>query len=289
VLNMIIKLENCPICKENKWHDLDYLRSHKYWYDLDLREEGEAVGFKICKECGFCTYDYVNDKRLETSYNQARPVMTANHIITCNRKNEYHRAFLKDVEIEGPFLDVGCAQGSFLNDLRENRAYEKVTKIEDCDTYYGTEWSKAFANYGRHEYGIQITQEIDIRYIYNFVSYYHVLEHIQHPDKELERIKTVMRDDALLYISVPLWFDVLEEWSGSFLRDWENYLHLNHVNVFSKQSFHNLLNNAGFEIIKEDEALYGYTVLCKRGEKKDIVKEDYKIQQQILEANKKAI
>ena len=279
----MIKLENCPICVGKDWTDLDYLRNKKTWYDKDMREEDEPVGFKICNDCGFITYDYVETGKLNSFYDNQRTMMSPNNIITCNRKNEYHKAFLQDIiKSEWKCLDVGCAQGSFL-DLLHN--YYKVP----LSNLYGTEWSEGFRLFGKHEYNLNITKEIDQSLKYDFISYYHVLEHIQFPDEEMELIGRLLKDDGYLYISVPTFLDILEESSGGIASDLENLYHLNHVNVFTEQSFHNLLNKFGWKVLKIDKKLYGHTVLCQKAEKQDIKKGKYLEYIDILEKQKKAI
>lgn len=271
----MIQNRKCSICKSEDWSNLDYLRNQEVWYNNDLREKNEPVGFKICKKCGFVTYDYVENERLSKHYDRERPVMSANNIVTCNRKNQYHLKFLSDTMYDiinqsgknAKILDIGCAQGSFLNMLRNVYGFEKVL---------GTEWSEAFSNFGRYEYGLDISRDIDESLKYDFISYYHVLEHIQYPDEELKKIHNLLDDDGFLYIAVPLYLDILEESSGSFTVDFENLYHLNHVNVFSKQALKNILYSNGFEIIKEDDKMYGYTVLCKKSDIKDITVEEYK-------------
>ena len=267
----MIELKTCPICNSSAWKNLDYLRDHQYWYDKDLRDIDEPVGMKICLECGFVTYDYIELDKLQAHYDRERPVMNAGNITTCNRKNQYHKAFIGDIlaklDESANILDVGCAQGSFLNMLKSEYGFMNVS---------GTEWSKAFANFGKYEYGLNITQEIDLAKKYDLISYYHVLEHVQWPDKELSKIRDILTDDGYLYIAVPLYLEQLEESSGSLTTDFENLYHLNHVNVFSKQALKNLLLKFGFSIIKENDTLYGYAVLCKNGlfQNLEFIKED---------------
>jgi tetratricopeptide (TPR) repeat protein len=254
----MIKLEECPICKKTDFESLDSLRDHKYWYLKDMRDETEPVGFKICKNCAFVTYDYVEPDRLESHYDRERPVMSFNNIITGNRKNEYHREFLRDITLitDWKYLDVGCANGSFLDFLA--REYSIPRK-----NLYGTEHSKAFGNFAKYEYGLNISRHVE-NIKYNFISYYHVLEHIQWPDIALTTSRELLTDDGYLYISVPVFFEDFEEASGSILADFENLYHLNHVNVFTKKSLKNLLSVCGFDIIKENDTYYAYTVLCKK-------------------------
>lgn len=293
----------CPICDKNIWKYLDYLRDREYWIDKDILDIDENVNFKICKNCGFVTYDYVSDEVLAERYNNERPVMTPQNIITCNRKNEYHKKFLNIEEnsiegIEDPYcLDVGCAQGGFLGMLKDH----------GIKRLYGVEFNKAFAAWGRNEYGLRIDSEIGKdengrEYVqavkelrieplqYDFISYYHVLEHMQHPDKELKKIKKLLKDDGFLYLSIPHWFTELEEKGGSLCNDFENYYHLNHVNVFTINSFKNLLYRTGFKIVREDHKMYGYTVLCQKTDKvTGIVTEDYNLIEYYLQIQKQAI
>ena len=91
----MIQNRKCSICKSEDWSNLDYLRNQEVWYNNDLREKNEPVGFKICKKCGFVTYDYVENERLSKHYDRERPVMSANNIVTCNRKNQYHLQLVK--------------------------------------------------------------------------------------------------------------------------------------------------------------------------------------------------
>jgi tetratricopeptide (TPR) repeat protein len=256
----IVKLEKCPICEGEKWHDLDEYRDYKYWQSQDWVYD-EPIGFKVCKTCGFVTYDYRDTGDLQRHYDDERPVMTANNIATCNRKNEYHKAFLDGViKPEWKCIDIGCAQGSYLNLLHN---YFNVPK----ENLYGTEWADSFRAFGRFEYGLNIKNEIsefDNIDKFDFISYYHVLEHIQHPDKELMKIRDYLADDGLLYIAVPYWFDEIEQQDGSGVQSFEYLYHMNHVNVFSIQSFKNLVNKCGFEVIKNNNRLYGYSVLLKK-------------------------
>ena len=275
----MIELKNCPICSGEEWENMDHIRDQKYWYDKDMRLENEPVSFKICKRCGFVTYDYKSDEELSEAYDSQRSIMQAGNIITCNRKNEYHEAFLGDViSASQKVLDVGCAQGSFLS----------LFPFSEC---YGTEWSEAFAAFAKNEYGVRVSKEINESRNYDLITYYHVLEHVQNPDKELEKIRPLLTDDGYLYISVPVFFDILDENSGSMCSDFESLFHLNHVNIFSKQSFYNLLNNAGFTIVKENETYYGHTVLCKKnqGDNQPIILESWETRKEQLERYHHAI
>jgi len=270
----MIILENCPICKASDFKSLEYLRHPEYWHEIDYRNLDEGTGFKICKSCGFVTYDYIEDERLSRSYNATNKV-TGEKIVTQNRKMMYHKVFLADIipKMKGKkILDVGCATGHYLS-------------LFDADRN-GMEFDTIQANYAKYNFNVNIVPEM--KYKYDLISYYHVLEHIQNPDKEIERIKEHLSDDGYLYIAVPLYDKCLFSSDGSQVFDFENLYHLNHVNCFTLQGIKNLLKD--FDIVKEDNTIYGSMLLLKKADKpRDIIKQDYKHIVAQLEHKKKAI
>ncbi len=147
---MQIILERCPICDASSWEYIDHLRNVDYWYSRDRLPLGDKVGFKVCKECGFVTYDYQDLETLSSLYDAERRNMQAMNIITCNRKNMYHRMFLGDILKKAnknfTVLDHGCAQGSLLNMMHTDY-------MLPIDNLYGTEWSDGFRSFAVNEYG----------------------------------------------------------------------------------------------------------------------------------------
>ena len=288
----MIELKNCPICDAQYWYSLDHLRDFDRWYYMDYREEGEKIGWKICRDCGFVSYDMLGDQRQRESYTRQRGVVQANSVLTCKRKNKYHKAFLLDwminwlldkTEKKLKFLDVGCAQGAFLNWLAE-------TFNLPTENLYGNEFAEGLLSWAKYEYNLNVSKEVDMSLKYNFISYYHVLEHVEDIKAEFEKIKQILAEDGILYLSIPIFFEELEEKSGIACLDFEEYYHLNHIQCFSRTSFQNFLKKQGFKIIKEDELLYAYTVLCVRDEPSDeIIKENYLEIIDKIEKQKKAI
>jgi len=281
----MIILTECPICDKENWHSLDEMRDQNLWYERDYREDGEAIGWKICKECGFVTYDMCGEDRQRDNYTRQRGVVQANSIITSNRKLCYHDAFIQDEWIKPSMkiLDVGCAQGNMLNWLHEIHGVPK-------DNLYGTEHAEGLISWGKYEYGLNMSKQIDTSIKYDFISYYHVFEHVEDITKEINMIKDILADHGYLYLSIPIFFEDLEEKSGMACIDFEEYYHLNHIQCFSRKSFNNFLNKHGLEVIKVDEVLYAYTVMCKKSKPIDkIEKENYLEIVSTIELQKKAI
>ena len=189
---MEIVLKDCPICEESKWQYLDELRDRKYWYDKEFLYE-EPIGFKICMHCGFLTYDYEKDEELIRRYKMERNIINFNCIITANRKLMYHRKFLKDLDLKNKkVLDYGCGIGLLLKMLKD----ERESKV------LGIELNPIQRNYIKEEYNFPVDDKIPIEQ-FDLICCYHVLEHLQYPDKKLKEFHERLNDDGHLYISVP--------------------------------------------------------------------------------------
>jgi SAM-dependent methyltransferase len=303
---MIIENKTCSVCDSSDWKSLDYLRDQKYWYERDYLID-EPVGFKICKNCGFVTYDYTDDEELKRRYESLVRIVDIGSLITKRRKLYYHEKFLKNkLKFDNDdncinVLDYGAATGYFLkwfDEFIECGFYDDKIKIHDKDlnetvsvNSYGVESNDVLRKFGKYEYGIDITETIPDQK-FDFISCYHTLEHVQYPDKLLDKFNDKLNDNGYLYISVPYVVQdaILDEPSGNLCSEFEELYHLNHVNQFTKVSLNNILNKAGFEIITEDELLYGYTVLCKKAKvPRIVIKENYLDIVSILEKQKKAM
>jgi SAM-dependent methyltransferase len=112
----------------------------------------------------------------------------------------------------GALLDVGFGSGFFMAQAQESGW-----------TVAGTEITERCVHYGRDELGLQVYQgdiaELNIPRKFDVVSFHHVLEHVPNPIAQVQASKALLRDDGLLYISVPnhLGFDSWRQkskWNG---------------------------------------------------------------------------
>ncbi len=275
---------NCPVCNGEEFKDLDYLRNKNYWYIRNYIYD-EKIGFQVCKKCGFLTYEEIPAEKLSERYQTERAGIGAGNIITGNRKMEYHKRFLGDLlQEEKTLLDYGCAQGLTVAKFRDmgiNAAGMEIDKkcLEYAKNKYGVD--NLFSS---HEEVMEHDENADI------IMLYHVLEHLQKPDKILSDLKTKLADCGVFYISVPVFLDQLHEASGTQCSDFENLYHLNHINCFTYTSLRNLLGKVGIEIVKENRSTYGYTVLAKPTNKiAGVIEESWQDVVSKLESQQKAI
>ena len=247
----------CIICntqKPDQWVNVDQFR-HK------------ASGMCLCNVCGFVSYPTIieNQKDLKEFYREEyRDTPTVNNIYSGQRKLHYHHAFLNDLFNEWrkkkfatpEVYEVGAAFGLFLSWFRG--FFPKAS-------LGGTELTTTFRRNAFHEYGVKLSEEFDYSKKHDLIVSYKVAEHIPDMDIELRKYAENLTENGFLYISVPIWFTVLNNFGSSGF-SLEYYYHKNHINVWSPKHFDTLLKKCGLEIVKQNHTYYDSTFLCKRND-----------------------
>lgn len=255
----------CPNCNSEKWQSVDHLRFK------EKKPNGEPQGMCICVDCGMVSYPskwMTKDKILEHYRNDYRNPPSVLNAFTGQRKNYFHHAFLidlfnewKKLGITKPrVLEIGAAFGMTLDFVRQF--------FPDAEIY-GTEITTSFKRNAMHEFGIKLDDDFDDTKKYDLIMTYKVLEHQLDPHLELERYSKCLSENGRLYISVPTWFNTMSNF-GLDGFDLEYYYDPNHINVWTKNIFENILQRSGFDIIKEDHIMYGNTYLCAANTSKEV-------------------
>lgn len=261
---------DCYCCDKNDWHSLKH-----------LNPEQELM---VCKSCGNVVYrvDAGKEEEMKDFYRKSyRPEPTYENILTTNRKLNYVRMFMTDFLKDKKGLivgDVGCATGYIPNWFRQ--IGHRAT---------GCELTLTYRRFAEHYYGIPITEELEPKHKYDLITVYHVLEHLIEPDKKLEKYVSLLADGGHIMIATPEWLDTLEEASGTPMSSFDHLFHKNHINVFTKQSLHNLFSKCGLEIVKEDHLQYGQTYLLKKGKPEAFTPEPWEEITKKIETTDKAI
>jgi len=274
-------VKRCCICDNKdpkKFENVDHFRmddDQKYTERVDGKKVTRPMNMTMCLDCGFVSYpDRLKSedelkKYYKSNYRNSRPP-DFNNLVTGQRKLFYHEHFLKDLFSKWKKTnrkdEVGAAMGMALNMYKQ---------IFPKATIRGTEWTSSYRRVAYHEYGIELDEDFDSSVKYDLIMSYKVAEHQVDPDIKIREYATSLKPDGVLYISVPTWFNELNN-SGSNNFDLPYYYHPDHINVWSQYTFELLLKKCGLEIIKQDHKMYGDTYLCKRND--ELMKEELELE-----------
>jgi len=137
-------------------------------------------------------------------------------------------------------LDVGCADGTFLNEMR-NLGWETT----------GLEMDARTAERARSTRGLEIvTGVVDAVEFpagsFDLITLSHVLEHLPHPRQALQRVRGWLKEGGLLFLTLPN-SDCWERRSfGQYWIQWDLPRHFYH---FTPETLGRLLREEGFPIV----------------------------------------
>lgn len=247
--------------KDNAIPDDDFKAKYPGKFKTRLKEEGMS----ICTNCGFVSYPKKwKSKEAIVEFHRAdyRPGPSVANWHAGQRKLHFHNAFLQPVfkewdekKLDRPVVaEIGAAYGLFLNYMRE--------VVPGCQVH-GTELTLSYRRTAYHEFGLELGEEFDDTIQYDMIASYKVAEHMLDVDKEFRRYALALKPGGYFYVSVPTWFNKLTNFgAGGF--DLEYYYHPNHINVWSKKLFKEVLRRAGFKIQTHNDSMYDDTYLCVR-------------------------
>jgi 2-polyprenyl-3-methyl-5-hydroxy-6-metoxy-1,4-benzoquinol methylase len=141
---------------------------------------------------------------------------------------------------KGRLLEIGCAMGTLLFEIRE-LGWE-VVGIEP------EEWTCEIA---RNRYGLNVInatfQEAEIEEAsFDVVLMLHVIEHLPDPNKGLEHIAKLIRPGGFLVLETPR-FDTL---SFKLLKGKERSVIAGHYYYFTRATIRVLVQKSGFEVVR---------------------------------------
>jgi len=148
----------------------------------------------------------------------------------------------------GRLLDVGCATGDFIAQMRDDAGWE----------VYGLEIDPAAAQYARERLGLQVREGTLAASgfpdaYFDAVTMWNVLEHLYDPMAALREVARILKPAGLLSVTTPLLDTVGARMFGRY---WIGYELPRHLSVFTAATLARLLREAGFTVI-ERRCLYG--------------------------------
>lgn len=251
-------MSSCANCGSTSWENINQFRFK------DTDKDGNKIDMCICTDCGFVSYPNKlidKQKMIDFYKKEYRPAPTIFNSFTGQRKNYFHLDFLNNLfekwkkeEKENPVIcDIGCAYGMSINMFKQIFPDAEVS---------GVELTESMRRVAYHEFGFKLLYDIDSSKKYDMIMSYKVLEHQIDPISELKKYASLLKEDGVLYISVPTWFNSMNNF-GLDGFDLETYYDPNHINVWTREMFESMLQKSGFEIIKKNHITYGDTYLCK--------------------------
>ena len=204
-----------------------------------------------CSNCGLVSYSFKQnyDSFLEQQYREGyfngeetlrsyynyqkdKPMIVRNF--------RWYLKQIKKYKKKGKLLDIGCAYGYFLELARESGF--------DC---YGVDPSiyaikEAKKKFGDHVERKPLSRLSFLPKTFDLITMFDVFEHLLEPQKDLERVRSVIKDNGILTISTG---DQGSTWAKMMGRKWTFYNPPQHFNYFNKDNIKMILDQSGFEVI----------------------------------------
>lgn len=242
----------CPTCDTN---DPQYL-FHSY----------DGYPFHACPGCHCWYVPYCVDQDFIDGFHAADPRAAAIADRMMRSRNESsmkvdrerfagYLALLEHLrggrDDRGRYLDVGCGVGHAL-DVAAALGFEA----------WGTEVNGPAIDVGRkHGRNIVHAEALPDDNVFDVISAFETLEHVDEPAALLEALQPRLRDDGLLMITVPnracLEISVLRE---RCLHVYGGNDGVGHINLFDARNLHTLLERCGFSVLDID-GQYGSNLL----------------------------
>ncbi len=210
----------------------------------------ESAFLNSCKNCGFVFCNRIpSDKELSKHYKNYGTNFFCSEI-TKNRYNEILDQMEK-YRKNNRIMDIGCGAGYFLDEAQK-RGWE----------VYGTEYSERLINL-LSEKNITIhagalnTSNYQDDY-FDVITSFEVIEHINTPASEVNKIHQLLRKGGLIYLTTPNFNSLLR----LRLKSKYNVIQYpEHLSYFTPKTLRKLFDSNGFKTIKIETTGISFTRL----------------------------
>lgn len=145
-------------------------------------------------------------------------------------------------------LDVGCGTGGVLSYFKKNGLHETGLDLGYDNIQYGRTQHDLNLMCGDINHLDEIL-EVSIKF--DFIILEQTLEHFSDPIGMLKVLRKRLNPDGLLYIGVPGFRNIRQQYDGDLLR----YIQFPHLVHFTLSSLSSILNSAGFNLIRGTESI----------------------------------
>jgi len=231
-------------------------------YDLPIRTV-------LCERCGILRADpYYSEKTLIAFYdNEYRPLYLGHEIAEESFFKEQTRfgrdiySFLKDHHYRGNIsgktvFDIGCGGGGVLNYFKHKG-----------NTVFGCDYGEKYLRIGR-ERGLDLfhgaSEVLRPHGPADIIILRHVLEHMLHPVAELENLRSLLKEDGVIYIEVPGVLNMRQSYGGDLM----TFLQNAHVWYFTRSTLEYTAGRAGLKLESGNEDI---KAIFTKSEKTDLI------------------
>jgi SAM-dependent methyltransferase len=209
------------------------------------RFSGETFCYVICRDCGLIYLNpRPNQEEILAYYpEEYESYQTSGSLERIARWRRQHalailRQFVEKHKRPGSLLDIGCAHGEFLVEMRSHGW-----------TVEGIEINKYAATIAQEKYGLNIfigtLNEFDGSGRYDVITMWDVLEHLASPKLALRRIHHLLNPDGRIIFCIPNLRSFDAKLFGHWWTGWDPPRHLF---MFPPRVLDALLCQVGFEV-----------------------------------------
>ena len=266
---------SCPICS---CPEKTFL--YKQNFNNKVISLMESYDVVVCKNCGFVYADnipsqnefnkyYAEMSKYEFNYNDG--VVSSDYINHFKKIFNFLSPYIKDKNAR--IFDIGCSTGCLLSLFKQN-GYSNLLGVDPSPSCVSTV---------KELYDIEATvnniSNFDNNVKFDVIILSAVLEHFADFNDSMQKIKSLLKDQGLLFIEIP----DAERFYSYIFTPFQQFS-IEHINYFSQYSVKNLLSKFSFEIIemKKNENRINQTIdpdifiLSRKSDKNDfkIIRDD---------------
>lgn len=228
------EIENCPICDSEKINEIAKQERHR----LKIKT-AQCADCRLAFHNPMPTAEFLNDFYQNYYQGLQRGAMPNDGVL----ERELQRAGRAKQLLEGhkfqSILDVGSSAGRILDYLG---------KELDIAELYGIEPDARYAKFARDTFKVDVAQcmleEFHTDKTFDCILMMHGLEHLLDLDAVLQKVKSIMHEDSVLYLETPDFARMCEA------LPLEKGVLISKLYGFSPHNLTTLLANNGFEVTK---------------------------------------